>query len=336
MALMSTLRINMTGAGRDPQEESRRYQEALDMAAFADASGFDVVGLEEHHCANNGWLPSPLVMAGMVVARTRRVQVNITALLITLYDPISLAEDIAVLDLASGGRLNFIAGLGYRPIEYHAMDKTWDDRGARMDHTIETLLQAWTGEPFEYRGKIIRVTPVPLSRPHPPMFIGGMSKAAARRAARFGLPLFPPMHMPELEAYYNEQVEKEGKGGAVLSFATDMEQANSMLFIDPEPDKAWEELAPYFLHELQEYASWKVEGVPRPQESDVQSVEDLRAQKRFEILTPQACLERIHDNTDYSAVLHPLAGGVPVERAWQCLRLYAEEVLKPLKADAQP
>lgn len=331
MPLTSTLRINMTGAGDDPREESRRYQQALDMAAYVDAHGFDAVGLEEHHCAANGWLPSPLVMAGMIVARTERIPVNVTALLITLYDPIRLAEDIAVLDLASAGRFNFIAGMGYRPIEYHALDKGWDDRGARMDETLEALLKAWEGKPFEYRGKTVQVTPVPLSRPHPPMFIGGMSRAAARRAARFGLPLFPPMHMPELEAYYYEEVERQGKGGTVLSFATNPEQASSMLFIDPDPERAWEELSPHFLHELQEYASWKVDGVPRPQEEDAASVEQLRAQKRFEILTPGECLQRFRDQQDYSAVLHPLAGGVPVERAWQCLHLYVEEVLQPLR-----
>ena len=104
-----------------------------------------------------------------------------------------------------------------------------------------------------------------------------------------------------------------------------------MLFIDPDPEAAWEELGPNFLRELQEYASWKVEGVPRPQESDIHSIEDLRAQKKFEILTPEQCLSRLRESDNYSAVLHPLAGGVPIERAWQCVRLYADEVLAPLR-----
>ena len=141
------------------------------------------------------------------------------------------------------------------------------------------------------------------------------------------------MHMPELEDYYHEQVAREGKGGMVMSFATDLEQSNAMLFIDRDPERAWEELAPYFLHELQEYASWKVPGVPRPQEADVNSAAELRAQKRFEILTPEECLARFRAAGNYSAVLHPLAGGVPVERAWDCLRLYVDEVLTPLQAD---
>ena len=72
------------------------------MAAFADQRGFTAVSVDEHHLAENGWLPSPLLLGAMIVARTERVAVNVTALLIPLYDPIKLVEDIAVLDLASG------------------------------------------------------------------------------------------------------------------------------------------------------------------------------------------------------------------------------------------
>lgn len=329
MSVTSTLRINMTGQGGDPVVEAERYQQALKMAAYVDANGFDVVGLEEHHCAINGWLPSPLIMAGAVVGCTQQISINITALLVTLYDPVRLAEDIAVLDLMSGGRFNFIAGLGYRPIEYHAVGRDWDDRGSRLDDTLDTLIKSWRGEPFEYKGETIQVTPVPASQPHPPMFVGGMSKAAARRAARFGLPFFPPMKMPELEAFYHQECERQGTSGFVLGFGSDSDQANSMIFIDPDPESAWQELAPFFLHELQEYASWKVEGVNRPLEQDVSDIDELREQKRFEILTPQDCLSRFHQFPSYSAVLHPLAGGVPVDRAWDCLRLYVDEVLTP-------
>ncbi|MBW2498067.1 MAG: LLM class flavin-dependent oxidoreductase, partial [Deltaproteobacteria bacterium] len=166
----------MTGRLEDAKEESDRYRTAVEMAGYADANGFSVVSVEEHHCAENGWLPSPLMLAGMIVARTERVAIN-AVLLVTLYDPIRLAEEIAVLDLASGGRFSFVAGLGYRPVEYRALDKDWESRGRRMDHVIETLLRAWKGEPFEYNGETIRVTPRPLSKPHPPFVIGGMSKA---------------------------------------------------------------------------------------------------------------------------------------------------------------
>jgi alkanesulfonate monooxygenase SsuD/methylene tetrahydromethanopterin reductase-like flavin-dependent oxidoreductase (luciferase family) len=317
----------MTGMSDDPAEESRRYLAALDMAVHAEASGFDIVNLEEHHCAENGWLPSPLTLAAMIIARTERVRVTVTALLVTLYDPVRLAEDIAILDLVSKGRFSFVAGLGYRPLEYHATGRSWKDRGRLMDETIETLLKAWTGEPFEYRGETIRVTPCPMSRPHPFFFIGGMSAAAARRAARFGLPFYPPMPQPELEAIYHTERKRLGTDGFVHSPS----EENSMLVIEDDPDRAWEELAPYFLRELREYSSWKQNGIPRPSEEDVSTVEDLREQKRFQILTAEQCIEQYRSAPNATAVVHPLAGGIPVDRAWTSLRRFTSQVLPALK-----
>lgn len=320
----SALRLNMTGLCEDPKEESERFKAALDMAAFAEKSGFSVVSVEEHHCAENGWLPSPLTLAGALIGRTEEIAVNVTALLITLYDPIRLAEDIAVLDLMSGGRFSFVAGLGYRPIEYHAVGREWSGRGRAMDFTIETMLKAWTGEPFEYKGETIRVRPSPLTQPHPLFLIGGMSRAAATRAARFGLPFFPPMEMFELGAFYESELERFGTQGMVIYPA----ESNSMLFIDEDPERAWLELAPYFLREGQEYASWKLEGVPRPGEQLATTIDELRAQKRYEILSPDQCIARIRENgPDFTPCLHPLVGGVPLERGWQSLRLYVEKVL---------
>jgi alkanesulfonate monooxygenase SsuD/methylene tetrahydromethanopterin reductase-like flavin-dependent oxidoreductase (luciferase family) len=314
----------MTGRSDDPAIESARYQAAVDMAAFAEDRGFSVVSVEEHHVAENGWLPSPLTLAGAIIGRTQTIAVNCTALLITLYDPVRLAEDIAVLDLMSGGRFSFVAGLGYRPEEYAALDKDWESRGKQMDHTIETLLKAWSGEPFEYNGHTIRVTPTPISKPHPPFAIGGMSKAAARRAARFGLPFFPPMEMPELGEIYRAELERLGNHGMVFYPA----EENSMIFIDEDPERAWPELAPYFLREGQEYADWKRKGVPRPGEQPVLGIDDLRAQKRYEILTPEECIERIQAHgPDFTPCLHPLCGGIPVESAWRGLKLYADRVL---------
>ncbi len=320
----TALRLNMTGQAEDAGVESARYRAALEMASFAEQQGFSVVSVEEHHVAENGWLPSPLTLAAAIIGRTETIAVNCTALLITLYDPIRLAEDIAVLDLMSGGRFSFVAGLGYRPEEYAALDKDWDERGRRMDHVLETLLLAWRGEPFEHNGQTIRVTPRPLSKPHPPFAIGGMSKAAARRAARFGLPFYPPMEMPELGALYRSELERLGKKGVVMYPA----EENSMLFIDEDPERAWQELAPYFLREATEYAAWKRDGVPRPGEQAVSDLDALRRQKRYEILTPEQCVERILANgASFTPCLHPLCGGIPIERAWQGLELYAKQVL---------
>lgn len=323
MAITTALRLNMTGLQADPADEGARYRAAIDMAEYVDRHGFTVVNMEEHHVAENGWLPSPLTLAAAVAVRTQQVRIGITALLVTLYDPVRLAEDLAVVDLLSNGRLTFVAGSGYRPDEYHAMDKDWAARGRLMDEVIDTLLKAWRGEHFDYKGRTIRVTPVPQQRPHPFFFIGGMSPVAARRAARFGLPFYPPIEDPKLLEIYYSELQKHGKQG----FAYTPRDGNSMLFVDENPARAWEELGPYFLREMQEYSSWKMEGVPRPSEDDVMSVADVQASGRFVILTPEEARAHLDSGKVQNVVLHPLAGGIPVERAWQSLRLFTEQVL---------
>ncbi|MDE0884659.1 MAG: LLM class flavin-dependent oxidoreductase [Myxococcota bacterium] len=325
MAIQATLRLNMTGLAQDPAEEAKRYKAAIDMAVYAEERGFQTVNLEEHHCAENGWLPAPLTLAAMIIARTKRVRVNVGALLVTLYDPIRLAEDIAILDLVSGGRFSFVAGLGYRPIEYHATGKPWEERGRLMDECLETLLKAWTGEPFDYRGQRIRVTPSPLTRPHPFFLVGGMSPVAARRAARFGLPFHPPMERPDLEIVYTEELARQGKRGLFITPGA----GNTMLVVDESPEEAWRELSPYFLRELQEYSDWKHEGVVRPGEEAVRNVADLRQQERFTILDIAGARQRFGPEGSGSAVVHPLAGGIPLARAWEILERFSDALLGP-------
>lgn len=332
MEISANLRLNLTGAEPDPAERALRYQAAIDMAAYADSMGFSGVNVEEHHVADNGWLPSPLTMAAAIAARTQRCNISIGALLVALYDPIRLAEDIAVVDLLSNGRLTFIAGMGYREIEFHIANKPFAERGQWMDHVLETLLKAWGDEPFEYNGRTVNVTPKPCTRPHPFFLVGGMSKPAARRAARLGLPFSPPVADPQLEAYYHAQCEAHGTLGFTHSPAQDF----SILFLHEDPDAAWEAYGPYFLNEVVEYSSWKTEGVNRPLEFHSDSVAALRAEKRYEIITPAECRRRHRERPDFYGAVHPLVGGIPLDAAWASLTLYAEQVVQPLLAEDRP
>lgn len=327
MKVNTTLRINMTGWAQHPETDGERYRAAVEMAAFADRNDFSIVNVEEHHCTQVGWLSSPLVMAGVIAGRTERVRIRACALLITLYDPIRLAEDIAILDLASNGRVSVVAGQGYRPIEYHALDRDWARRGENTDFVLATLLKAWEGRPFEYRGRTVQVSPVPQTRPLPPLAYGGMSAAAARRAARFGLPFYPPAYVPELVAVYEDELRRLGKTGSVDW----PREGTSLVFLDEDPEAAWAELGPYLLREAAEYGSWALEGVERPFASADLTLEKLRAERRYEIITPAECQRRIRAaDGEYAVILHPMAGGIPLARAWNCLHLYAEKVLREL------
>src|SRR4051795_4354058 len=113
----SVVRFNCIQPGLEPVEMSARYQAFVEMAGYADEHGLQAISLEEHHGAENGWSPSPLVMAGLVFGRTKSIMATINALLVPLHDPLRIAEDIAVLDLASGGGLGVTRGNGGPPTE---------------------------------------------------------------------------------------------------------------------------------------------------------------------------------------------------------------------------
>jgi alkanesulfonate monooxygenase SsuD/methylene tetrahydromethanopterin reductase-like flavin-dependent oxidoreductase (luciferase family) len=319
----------MSGAAADPAIEADRFQAAIAMAEYADRNAFAIVNVEEHHDSEIGWLPSPLIMAALIASCTSRIQIRASALLVTLYDPLRLAEDIAILDLASRGRFVFIAGQGYRPSEYHMMDRDWDSRGKQMEFVIETLLKAWAGNPFDYRGRMVHVSPRPFTQPHPPFYYGGMSPVAVKRAARYGLPFFPAQPNAALEALYTAECARNGTTPHLV-----VHRDMALLFIDEDPDRAWAELGPYFLAETRQYSQWIKGGVERRYETQSDSIDALRAQGIFEILTPDDALSRALEATEeYKPILHPLAGGVPIDRAWRCLELYAERVLKRLPAN---
>ena len=324
---MISMRFNFVLPGLDPAQLSRMYRAALDMAAFGEDHGFAGVTFEEHHDSDNGWSPSPLANAALVLGRTDRINVMVSALLLPLHDPIRIAEDLAVLDVAGGGRLTTILGIGYRPSEYAAHRKDWDERGRIMDADVEALLRAWTGEPFVYHGAMVRVTPKPLTQPHPPVFIGGASRAAARRAARLGLPLLPTSYVPEVETYYYEQCVEYGTTGICQMMPPNL----AMVHVAEDPDHAWADLGRYFLAEAAPYAKWQVPGVHSPMHSHALTVDDLRAEGIYKVLTPAQCVEHLKTQGDQGLLaLHPLVGGMPIDEAWKSVQLVADEVVPRL------
>ncbi|MER5374559.1 LLM class flavin-dependent oxidoreductase [Streptomyces sp. NPDC002553] len=319
---VTVVRFNLVAPGASPAELGARYRAALEMAAYADEHGITTVQTEEHHGVENNWLPSPFVFAGAVLGATRRLAVTVSAVIGPLHDPLRLAEDIAVLDLLSGGRLVTVAGIGYRPEEYARAGVEWARRGRLQDEVLRTLLRAWTGEEFAYRGRTVRVTPRPASEPHPLLLVGGSSRAAARRAARLGLPFFPSAHLPELEAYYKERLVEYGTQGWVM-----MPGAQTpLLHIAEDPDRVWAKYGGHFLHEARTYASWQSADIRSAVRSRATSVEELRAEGVYRVLTPEQCAAEGLDNL----VLHPLVGGMPLEEGWRSLRLFAERALPAL------
>jgi alkanesulfonate monooxygenase SsuD/methylene tetrahydromethanopterin reductase-like flavin-dependent oxidoreductase (luciferase family) len=325
----AVIRFDLRQPGREPGEVQRAYATAVEMAEWADAKGFDLVVLSEHHGSPDGYLTSPLVLGAAIAARTTRIPINVAALLVPLHDPIRLAEDITALDLISNGRVSFVAGIGYRPIEYAMVGQEWSRRGKRMDENLEVMLKAWSGEPFEHNGETIVVTPRPLQQPHPPVFIGGSAPATAKRAARFGFGLFPPTADSEMVELYRAECERLGKEPGFVA----LPGGPGTLFVAEDPDKLWAEIGEHLLHDATTDTSWQPDGQRSHVSAYGTTVDALRAEGVYQILTPDECVALGAELGRVGAFTHhPLCGGVPADAGWASLELFVDKVLPRVQA----
>ncbi len=299
------------------------YAAALDQAAWADDLGFDVVGLGEHHSAADGYNPSSLVIASAMAARTRSITLRTSVLLAPLYDPVKLAEDAAVTQILSGGRLVLGIGAGYRPAEFETFGRKLEDRWRVMGEICEFLRLAWTGEEFDWQGRRCLVTPTPEPFA-PPILLGGSSSAAARRAARIADGWFPPLD-PALWQPYREACIALGKADP----GTYPRHGPIFLWVTREPERAWRQLIPHILHQLQSYSDWTTEAFGRPAGPYAGKVtaETVRNSPAYQVLTPAQTLELASGLGDHSVFyLNPLLAGIDPALSWQMLSLYEREV----------
>jgi alkanesulfonate monooxygenase SsuD/methylene tetrahydromethanopterin reductase-like flavin-dependent oxidoreductase (luciferase family) len=325
------LRYDLRSAPFAATKHPELYAACLEQSAWGDRNGLDVITLSEHHGLEDGYLPSPFTMAAAVAARTNRIAITIAAAILTLHDPIRLAEEIAVADLISGGRVSLVAGSGYAPQDLEMAGVDPKRRGALLEETIETMRKAWTGEPFEWQGRTVRVTPTPKTKPHPLILMAGSSKAAARRAARLHLPFFPAIGDPELEAVYREESERVGyTGGFTL-----MPKGPGFVHVAEDPDAAWEQIAPYAWYDAQTYRSWQGPGNRSAVTSRADDQDALREEGIYRVVTPDECVALAEElGPTGSIVLHPLLCGMPVELGWESLELFRGKVLPRIKPEA--
>jgi alkanesulfonate monooxygenase SsuD/methylene tetrahydromethanopterin reductase-like flavin-dependent oxidoreductase (luciferase family) len=172
------------------------YRGILEQAVLADRWGFDHIWLTEHHFVDDGYLPSPMVAAAAIAARTRHIRISTDILILPFHHPLRLAEDWAVLDVLSGGRMELGVGMGYAAHEFRGFGIDRKQRRSRTLEGVEVLRRAWSGERFTHRGthwtfEDVQVSPRPVQPGGPPLWMAAMTEAGARRAGRLGLNLLP-------------------------------------------------------------------------------------------------------------------------------------------------
>lgn len=298
-----------------------RYAAALDMAEWADRIGCLAITVSEHHSSDDGYLPSPLPMVAALAARTANVRFMVAALIAPFYDPLRLAEDMVVLDHISRGRVDLIVAGGYVADEFAMFDVPMRERGARVTEAVATLKAAFRGEPFEYRGRTVRVTPAPFRPGGPSILMGGSSEAAARRAARIADGFIPSL--PEIWEFYRDEVQRLGRpdpGASTIG-------ANRVTMLADDPEAGWQAMAPYFLHETNAYGAWQAQSNTASPFRMVADVDALRATGQYRVITPEQFVDEMRAALFPFEVFHPLCGGMPIDLAWSSMRLFEQRVL---------
>lgn len=299
------------------------YAACMEQSEWADRLGFDIVVLSEHHGVEDGYLSAPLTLAAALAGRTKQIRMQVAALLVPLHDPVRLAEQLAVLDLVSGSRVGFVAGVGYRQEEFDMVGIERSERGKLLEEYIGVLRQAWTGEPFEWRGRTIVVTPKPASPPV--ILIGGSTKFAARRAARLRAGFFPSIGDPALAEIYQAECEKLGFTEGFVS----LPRGPGFVHVSRDPERDWERIAPHALYDAASYASWQTPDQRSLVHVKAQTADELWRSGVYRVVTPDQCLELAQETGH--VILHPLMGGMDPELGWQSLRLFESEVLPRLR-----
>jgi probable F420-dependent oxidoreductase len=279
--------------GLSPLQGQASFEETLRECERAEAAGFDSIWLGEHH--NNPILhPAPLIGLAAVASRTRSIRLGTGVLLLPLYHPMMVAEEGAMVDMISGGRLILGVGAGYAPEEFAAFGYSLKERGGRLEESAALLHRLWTEENVTHHGKFYQadnatVAPRPVQRPRPPIWFGAWAEPAIRRAARLGDAWFvgPSANLQEIAPcaeLYRKACSETGKGeGEIALFryvfvASGMKEATSAAggpFI-----QAFERM----------YFRWPHPVVKRP--AGQLTIERL-AEDRIILGDPKTCLEEI-------------------------------------------
>jgi alkanesulfonate monooxygenase SsuD/methylene tetrahydromethanopterin reductase-like flavin-dependent oxidoreductase (luciferase family) len=273
-----------------------------------------------------------MVVAGAIASRTKRMQIMRSVVLAPLHDPLRLAEDMAVLDIVSGGRLSACIGMGYRPTDFRMFGVDPKDRVRRTEECFSVLRQSFSGEPFEFRGRMVLVTPRPIQPGGPALLLAGSVPATARRAARLADGYFP-FAVTGLVEEYQRECAALGKEPGVTFFTT----GPSFLHVSHDPERAWPQVMPHVMHYLNSYAAWTSEDPAMAEVTPYHRTDDpavVRASPEYQVVTPDECLNLLRDleSTCSHVAINPILVGLSPELAWESLELFVNEVLPKFRA----
>lgn len=312
------------------------YAETLDQIARAEAQGFNSVWLTEHHFCDDGYTPSPLVIAAAIGARTTTMRIGTNLMILPLHNPIRVAEDAATLSLLTGGRFDLGVGLGYKQSEFEAFGRSLKNRPSLMEEAVTIIRRAWAGEAINMDGKRFQVgdhkiTPVPETPPC--LLMGGMSEPAIDRAARLADGFLSTGGIGE--DIYLDALPRHGKSaedGAIYAVCWGI--------IAEDKDAEIERIGDHILYQANEYIAWGAFGPPE----DVPSFDTPEAAIEgglYELWTPDEAIEHLSDMIAARPQIRDIHfwaqfPGEPVASGQRRIDLIADTVLPTLSGLSSP
>lgn len=300
------------------------YGAALERIEHAEQLGLDAVWLTEHHFFEDGYLPQPLTFAAAIAARTTRMRIGTAILLAPLRPAVDIAEQAAIVDLISDGRLELGLGAGYRVPEFEAFGVDMKDRFTLLEDRAREVRRLWD------EGGIV---PGP-AQARPRIWIGANGDRGARIAGRLGEGLM--WLDPAKAAVYLQALRDAGHDESVARLSGSVN-----LIIAADPEAAWSRVAPHLVYQWETYARYGAEGSSKAgalvvHEASTLSADDMRSagpamlMPSFDVVTPEEAVRRMRawltDMPVMDVYFWDSIAGMPDDLVAEHLELLAREV----------
>ncbi len=317
----------------------RVLREAIVEAQTAEESGFDSCLFSEHHQQEDCYIPNVILMAGMAGVRTQKIKVGTCVTLIPLCHPVHVAEDAAIVDQITGGRMILSVGVGYQERDFTAFGLSIKERAGRTEEGVEIVKKCWSEERFSYHGKFYQldqviITPKPLQKPRPPIWMAAWTDVGLKRAARttdawITSPLEHVQVIKRFADVYRQEAQKHGKK-PFLALMRDVLVSDSWEAARRESGPLMYTHKFYFRNN-----GYAMDDVLKNVKSEDGWTFDVAAPNRLIAGSPKDCLEQLRMwqrevRPDYLVLRMRHPGGPPHERVKEAIRTFGREVIPQL------
>lgn len=304
-----------------PIEGPEHFHEALEEVKYGEELGFDSIFIQERHLVKNHFWPTPLLAASAFLSQTTRMRVGTDILILPLYHPARLAEEIAVLDIISQGRFIFGTAIGYKEDEFALYNVPMEKRGSRFEEGLMLMKKLWTESAAGFE-------PKPHTKPRPPVWIGGWKPLMLDRAARLGDAWLPGVspdinQVCELKEFFLKKRREAG-----MPPPRDWPLTRDVIIAETKAEAralAERHILPFYKNV---YAGqWKHQFI----NAEITQNLDQLAKDRFIIGDPEEVTKKVKEFIDAYGATHFIcrffSGDMPHQTIMKKLKLFAKEVI---------